>query len=374
MTSGDERADAEERVEDEAVPFFDPIREQAAQFDALRAAFERVLASGRFILGPEVEGCERELAAWLGVRHVVGLSSGTDALLVGLMALGVGPGDEVVTTPFTFFATAGAVVRLGARPVFADIDPATFQLDPDAAVAAIAPRTRAVIPVHLFGAPCPMPAVPEGVAVLEDAAQAIGAAPLRGHAGTLSFFPAKNLGALGDGGALYTDDDVLADRVRVLRVHGARPKYRHHLVGGNFRLDALQAAFLRVKLPSLRRAIEARRRHAAIYREALGDVAEVQLPAEVAGHTYNQFVVRARDRDRLRRALAERGVSTAVYYPEPLHLQPCFADLGYRPGALPHAEQACREVLALPVAPALTDSEIRRVAEAIRAFYGHRTP
>ncbi len=374
VTPRDEGIGAEERAEDEAVPFFDPVREQAEQLEALRAAFERVLASGMFILGPEVEAFERELAEWLGVRHVVGLSSGTDALLVGLMALGVGPGDEVVTTPFTFFATAGAVVRLGARPVFADIDPDTFQLDPAAAAAAVGTRTRALIPVHLFGAPCLVPRVPEGVAVLEDAAQAIGAAPLGGIAGTLSFFPAKNLGALGDGGALYTDDDALAERVRVLRVHGAKPKYHHHLVGGNFRLDALQAAFLRVKLPSLRRAIEARRQHAAIYREVLWDVPEVRLPPDVAGHTYNQFVVRARDRDGLRRFLSERGLATAVYYPEPLHLQPCFADLGYRPGSLPHAEQACREVLALPVAPALTDAEILRVAEAIRVFYGHRTP
>ncbi len=352
------------------IPFFDSVREHAPIRDDLEAAFHRVLASGRFVLGSEVSAFERELARWLGVRRVVGLSSGTDALLVGLMALGVGAGDEVVTTPFTFFATAGAIVRLGARPVFVDIAAEGFHLDPEAASASVGPRTRALIPVHLFGEPCPVPPVPDRVAVVEDAAQAIGAAPLRGVAGVLSFFPAKNLGALGDGGALYTDDVALAERVEMLRVHGARPKYWHHRVGGNFRLDAIQAAWLRVKLPRLHEQLNARRRHAAIYREMLSDLPELRLPRDAPGHTYNQFVVRTEARDRLRDALEARGIGTAVYYPRPLHLQPCFADLGHREGAFPRAERACREVLALPIAPALREEEVRRVAEAIRDFYG----
>ncbi len=360
----------QETREEHPVPFFDPVREHASMRSAFEAAFRRVLDSGRFVLGPEVASFERELAEWLGVRQVVGLSSGTDALLVGLMALGVGPGDEVVTSPFTFFATAGAIARVGARPVFVDIEEDGFLMDPEAAAAAVGPRTRVVIPVHLFGAPCSVPSLPREVAVLEDAAQAIGAAPLSGAAAVLSFFPAKNLGALGDGGALYTDDEALADRVRMLRVHGARPKYLHHHIGGNFRLDELQAAMLRVKLGALRGAIGARRRHAAVYREMLADVPYIRLPPDDPRHTYNQFVVRAEARDRLRAALTERRIGTAVYYPKPLHLQPCFADLGYREGAFPRAERACDEVLALPVAPSLRGEEVRRVAEAIRAFYG----
>ncbi len=369
------------------IPLQDLDRIHAPLRPRLLERIEAVLASNRFILGQEVEAFERELAEACGVDHAVAVSSGTDALLVTLMALDVGPGDEVVTTPFTFVSTAEVVHRVGARIVFADVDPATCNLDPASAVRALSPRTRAVIPVHLFGQCAHMDVLAEacaqrGAVLVEDAAQAIGARDATGRrvgqvgeAACLSFFPAKNLGAFGDAGAVLTRDATLAGRVRQLRVHGAVARYRYAHVGGNFRMDALQAAILRVKLEHLDEWTAARRRAAAYYRallDAAGLVPRwVQPLADESrgGHVYNQFVVRAAGRDALRSALGARGIHTAVYYPEPLHLQPCFAYLGHRPGDLPHAERAAREVVALPLFPGIERAEQERVVEAMAAFY-----
>ena len=353
-----------------------PLVDVAAEVRALRpeidAAVARVLDSAHFINGPEVSALEDALAPVAGARFAVGVSSGTDALLVALMAMDIGPGDEVVTTPFSFFATAGAIVRLGARPVFVDVEEASLNLDPAAAAAACTARTRAILPVHLYGRPATLPPVAERVAVIEDAAQSLGAAPLAGTCQAVSFFPTKNLGGIGDGGAVLTSDADLADRVRVLRNHGARPKYVHALVGGNFRLDALQAAVLRVKLPHLGRWCQARRDNAARYRELFAAAQvppELCLPEDVPAHVYNQFVIRAPRRDALRDFLAAAGVATEVYYPVPFHLQRCFAHLGYEEGAFPVAEAAAREVLALPIFPSLSAAQQAYVVDRVAAFY-----
>jgi len=369
-----------------------PLLDLKAQYRALKPALDRamleVAESQRLILGPHVEAFERALAEYCRCRYALGVSSGTDALLLALMAAGVGPGDEVITTPFTFFATAGSVVRLGARPVFVDICPDTFNLDPSRLEAAVTPRTRAVIPVHLYGQCAPMGPVMEvarrhGLAVIEDAAQAIGAEDALGRAcsigqmGCLSFYPTKNLGAFGQGGAVTTDDEALYGRLRSLREHGACETYLHEEVGGNFRLDAIQGAVLAVKLEHLDAWTAARRRHAAEYErlfraEGLAD-GPIALPTvSQPRHVFNQYTIRAEDRDALRAHLAEAGVGTGVYYPLPLHLQPCFKDLGYRPGDLPEAERASREVLSLPVYPELTDAQIRHVVEATARFYAKR--
>lgn len=351
------------------VPLFDMAAELAAVRAEVEAAIARVLDGGVFINGPEVAAFERELAAATGAARAVGTGSGTDALLAILMALEVGPGDEVVTTPFTFFATAGGPARLGARVVFADIDDATLCLDPRAALAACGDRTRGVITVHLFGQPCPAP--PVACPVIEDAAQALGA-PLGGRAAALSFFPTKNVGALGDAGAVVTSDPALADRIALLRSHGARPKYHHVAIGGNFRLDELQAAVLRAKLGHLAAWTAARRAHADRYRALFAAARvppELRLPPAHAAHVYHQFVIRAPRRDALREHLAAAGVGTEVYYPAPLHLQPCFASLGYRAGSLPVSERACREVLALPIHPALPAAAQAHVVDAIARFY-----
>jgi dTDP-4-amino-4,6-dideoxygalactose transaminase len=276
----------------------------------------------------------------------------------------------VITTPLTFFATAGCVARLGAKVVFADIDPDTLTLDPRAALSACGSATKAVLPVHLFGRHAELPATT--VPIIEDAAQSIGAGPVRGTAAALSFFPTKNLGAIGDAGAVLTTSPELADRIALLRSHGARPKYHHAVLGGNFRLDALQAAILRAKLPHLARWTATRRGHAAHYRELCAAAqlpAELRLPAPVAHHVYHQFVIRAPRRDALRDHLRAAGVDTEIYYPSPLHLQPCFADLGYRAGSLPHAEAACADVLALPIHPALSSDARAYVVDQIAAFY-----
>ena len=362
------------------IPLLD-LRRGGAELDAeLEAAFARVLRSGVYILGPEVEAFERECAAQLGVEHAIGVSSGTDALLVVLMALGVGPGDEVVCPTYTFFATAGAVARLGARPVFVDSDE-SFDLDPAKLDRAIGPHTKAILPVHLFGQLCDMRAIGDaasrrGVPVVEDAAQAIGAerdglrAGATGAAGCFSFFPSKNLGALGDAGLVTTNDTALAKRVRSLRVHGGEPKYFHELVGGNFRLDALQAALLRVKLPRLQTAIEARRAHARAYSEALATLDGVAVPPAFGRHVFHQYVVRLRDeaaRDRAQRILREQGIGTAVYYPLPLHMQRCFSELGHGAGDFPVAERLARTSLALPMFPELTAEERAAVVEALAA-------
>ena len=351
-----------------------PLLDLGAQNRPLRAeimeAIARVVDGGKFILGPEVERFEAAVGAAIGAKHVIGVSSGTDALLVALMALDVGRDHTVITTPFSFFATAGAISRLGARPVFVDIDPATFNLDPVAAAAAVDRTTKAIIPVHLFGRAADKPDTT--VPVLEDAAQSIGASKLTGLAGCLSFFPSKNLGAFGDGGAVYTNDAQFADRVSLLRTHGGRPKYYHQVIGGNFRLDALQAAVLMVKLPHLAGWTAARRANADRYRAlfAASKVpAELILPSDAPGHIYNQFTVRAPRRDALRAHLTSAGIGTEIYYPVPFHVQPCFADLGYKPGAFPHSERAAAEALALPIYPELTEAQQAYVVGKIAEFY-----
>ncbi len=360
----------------ERIPFLDLGAQHLPLGDDLRAAAARVLASGKFILGPEVVAFERELAVQLGVAEAVGLSSGTDALTALLMAASVGPGDEVVTTPYSFVATVESIVRLGARPVFADIDPGTMNIDPAAAVKRIGARSKAVLVVHLFGraacagplrAACSAARIP----LLEDGAQAIGASEVGGGWGAaLSFFPSKNLGGFGDGGAVTTDDAALAAQVRALRNHGAAQKLQHERIGGNFRLDELQAALLRVKLPHLSRWTAERRGLAALYRERLAGL-PIGLPPPDAGCVWNQFVIRvpAARRDSLRRHLEERGIASAVYYPIPLHLQPALAFLGHRAGDFPNAERAAQESLALPIFPGLTDGDLSRVAEALGDFF-----
>jgi dTDP-4-amino-4,6-dideoxygalactose transaminase len=361
------------------VPLLDLQEQYRPIRDDLIAALIRVADTQRFIGGPEVEALERELAAFIGVRHAIGVSSGTDALLVSLMALGIGPGDEVVTTPFSFFATAGSIVRLGAVPVFVDVDPGTLNIDASAVAAAITPRTRAIMPVHLYGLCADMQPLLEaaaraGVPVTEDAAQAIGAsygdrqAGAMGAVGCFSFFPSKNLGAFGDAGLVTTDDDRLAHDVRLLRDHGAEPKYFHKRVGGNFRLDALQAAVLRVKLPHLAAWTAARRanadRYDRLFRERRLDV-RVPIRPDGRGHIFNQYVIRVPNRDEVRASLERAGIGTEIYYPVPFHLQECFAPLGYRQGAFPAAEAAAREVLALPVYPGLTEMQQRSVVDAL---------
>jgi len=364
-----------------------PLLDLTAQYSAvrweIRTAIERVCDTQNFILGPEVAAFEQEIAAFCGAGHAVGVSSGTDALLVALMAAGVGAGDEVVTTSFTFFATAGVIARLGARPVFVDIEAGGFNLDPEEVVGRIGPRTKAILPVHLFGRCAGMDALIEnalrhGCAVIEDAAQALGArdyhgrsAGTSGHIGCFSFFPSKNLGAFGDAGMAVTSDAKLADTLRVLRVHGGKPKYHHRLIGGNFRLDALQAAVLRVKLKYLPLWIEARRRNAARYRELFSQagLSAVVLPQDSPGHIYNQFVIRCAGRNELQTFLRRQGVETEIYYPVPLHLQECFADLGYRRGQFPRAEAAAEQVLALPIYPELREDQQSYVVDRVRDFY-----
>ena len=364
-----------------------PLLDLKAQYETIREEIQetilRVCSSQRFILGPEVAELEKEIAAYTGARFAIGVSSGTDALLASLMALEIGPGDEVVTTAYSFFATAGVISRVGARPVFVDIEPHGFNMDPVAAAARMNPRTRAIMPVHLFGRCMDLDPILElarerGVAVVEDAAQSFGAADTRGRsagtvgsAGCFSFYPSKNLGAFGDGGMVITDDEELARRMRMLRVHGEAPKYHHRLVGGNFRLDSLQAAVLRVKLKYIGEWTDARRANAGRYRELLAAAESPErlvLPEDCPGHAYNQFVVCSPERDRLRSFLEDRGVATEIYYPLPLHLQECFGSLGYGQGDFPAAEEAARSSLALPIYPELTLAQQQYVCTQIRRF------
>jgi dTDP-4-amino-4,6-dideoxygalactose transaminase len=339
----------------------------------------RVLDSQRFVLGPEVEALERELAHYCGAQFAIGCANGTDALFLALLALDIGPGDRVLTTPYTFFATAGAISRAGAVPVFADIDPATYNLDPslvDAALRKSGP-IRALLPVHLYGGAADMdPLLALEIPVIEDAAQAIGAdykgrrAGSLGKIGCFSFYPTKNLGAAGDGGLLTTSDPELASKLKALREHGGRTRYLHDWIGINSRLDAVQAAILRVKAKYLDGWSDARFRNAALYRELLQGAA-VELPRTAlyqTRHIYNQFVIRSAERDRLRQFLAERGIGTEIYYPLPLHLQKCYQGLGYREGDFPESEKAARETLALPIYPELTREQIEYVAHSIRSF------
>ena len=346
-----------------------------------------VVDSGRFILGDEVRLLEEEVAACCGASHAVGCASGSDALYLALRAVGVGPGDRVVTPAFTFFATAGSISRTGAEPVFVDIDPETYTLDPAALAEALVRQqpVRAVIPVHLYGGSVDMDPIISlakeyGCAVIEDGAQAIGAEykgrPVNaiGAAGGISFFPTKNLGGIGDGGMVITNDPELAETVRLLRVHGSRDKYRHELIGVNSRLDALQAAALRVKLPHLDAWTRRRQENAAAYCELLGDAGlPISLPRPACyqtRHVYNQFVIRCPRRNQLKDYLRDHGIDSEIYYPIPLHRQPCYAPLGYQAGDFPESEKAAGEVLALPVHPVLAIADIGYVCQAIRTFYG----
>jgi dTDP-4-amino-4,6-dideoxygalactose transaminase len=366
-----------------------PFLDLKAQFSGIREeiieAVVRVLDSQHFVLGPEVEALEREIAGYLNTRFAVACASGSDALLLALMALDVRPRDEVITTPFTFGATAGSIARLGARPVFVDINPDTFNIDERQIEAAITPKTRAILPVHLFGLSAQMHAIlslakDRRLAVIEDAAQAIGARwneqPVGslGTFGCFSFFPSKNLGGAGDGGMISTNDAELAQRLKILRVHGTKKKYSYDLLGMNSRLDALQAAILRVKLPYLSDWAEVRRRNAQRYEELFsqfGLADTVRLPATPATsvHVFNQYSVRVPRRDELQRYMKDQGIPTEIYYPSPLHLQPAFANLGYHAGDFPKAEAACADVLALPIYPELTEEQQRAVVSAISEFY-----
>jgi dTDP-4-amino-4,6-dideoxygalactose transaminase len=384
-----------------------PLLDLKAQYLAIKsevdAAVAEVLASQHFILGPKVEECEKAIARYCGCSHAVGVSSGSDALLACLMAENIGPRDEVITTPYTFFATVGAIVRLGATPVFVDIDPVTYNLDPSGVRSKITKRTRALIPVHLYGQMADMEAMVPiaeeyGLIVIEDAAQAIGAehrgrrAGSIGHYGCFSFFPSKNLGAAGDGGMIVTNDTERAEKLKCLRSHGSKPKYHHKIVGGNFRLDAIQAAVISAKLPHLDQWSAARQQNAKQYNRLFAEsglevvyssspCASHPLPAGSTGphvilprvttdrHIFNQYVIRVRQRDDLKIVLQKRGVETEVYYPVPIHLQECFANLDYAAGAFPQSECMANETLALPVHPELTEPQASYVVDCIREFY-----
>jgi len=362
------------------VPLLDLKAQYARIRDQARRVVDQVMDSQYFILGPEVEAFEDELAAYVGAKRAIGCASGTDAILLALMALGVGPGDEVITTPFTFFATGGCISRLGARPVFVDIEEDTFNIDPACVKQAITATTKAIIPVHLFGQCADMDPIVEAagdIPVVEDAAQALSAEYKGRKAGTLgtiacfSFFPSKNLGGFGDGGIVTTDDDALADQVRILRVHGARQKYYHDVVGLNSRLDALQAAVLRVKLPHLDGWSDARAANARRYDELFAGANVVTPVAKpYARHVYNQYTIRVQRRDELQAHLKERDIGCAIYYPVPLHLQNCYAYLGHNEGDLPVAERASKEVISLPVYPELSDEMARYVADSVRELTG----
>lgn len=364
------------------VPLLDLKAQSAPIRKEIEAAVLQVLDSHQFILGPAVASFEKAVAAYVGTPGAVGVANGSDALVLALQAHDVKAGDEVVTTPFTFFATAGAIARLGAKAVFVDVDEKTFNIDPNAAVAAIGPKTRAMLPVHLFGRCAEVEmlvaaARPKGIKVIEDAAQAIGSerkgvrAGMLADGATFSFFPSKNLGGAGDGGLCAGPDTAWMERIRKLRVHGGAKQYHHEEVGMNSRLDSLQAAILEVKLRHLDGWTEGRRRNADLYRSLLADVSEVVLPSDDPDgrHIYNQFTILADHRDALKEHLAKEGIGNAIYYPVPLHLQNCFADLGYRKGQLPIAERLAEKALSLPIYGELTEAQIERVASAVRDFY-----
>ncbi len=365
------------------VPFFDLRRQYQQLRDDIDDAVADVLATQHCIGGPHVERLEERLAKRVGTEHAIGVSSGSDALLVSLMALDIGPGDEVVTTPFTFFSPVEAILRLGARPVFVDIDPATFNLDASRLEAAITERTRAILPVHLFGQICDMTTICDvaddhDLAVVEDMAQAIDArhrnrrAGSWGTTGCVSFYPTKNLGGAGDGGMVFCDDSELAARIRRLGRHGAQPKYHHLEVGGNFRLDAIQAAILNVKLEYLDRWTKRRRQHAAAYDAAFESVPDVAVPtvADANESVYNQYTITVSERDKLIDELDGYGVGTNIYYPEPLHTQPALNGCLTGAGDFPIAEQTCEQVVSLPVFPELTDDERRRVVDGVIGVFG----
>ena len=357
------------------IPHVDVRAQYAPLLDELKERVGAVIESGRFILGPEVRAFEQEAAEYLGVGDAIGVANGTDALVLVLDALGVGPGDEVVCPAFTFFATAEAVSRVGATPVFCDVDPATLNLDPADAADRTTARTKAILAVHLFGRPAALAELPGGVPIVEDAAQAFGArvggvrAGAVGAASTFSFFPTKNLFGLGDGGLVATSDHRLADQVRLLRFHGSRDKERFDAVGYNSRLDEIQAAALRLFLSHVDRWNDARREAAARY-AALGLGELVELPEDEPGHVYHMYVVRSPERDRLAGALRAAGIGCATYYTTPLHLQPVYGALGYRPGSLPESERAGRETIALPLWAGIAVEQQERVVETIRSAVG----
>ncbi|MEM7437280.1 MAG: DegT/DnrJ/EryC1/StrS family aminotransferase [Myxococcota bacterium] len=373
-------------VADEPIPMLDVAAQNGPLTEALVAKAAEVIRSGRFILGPEVDAFEREVADYLGVGHAIGVSSGTDALMVALMSLGIGHGDEVITTTFSFFATAGCIARVGATPVFVDIRSDTYNLDVAAVERAITPKTKAILPVHLFGQACDMKRLREiadshQLWLIEDAAQAIGTqSPIGpvgglGHYGCFSFFPSKNLGGFGDAGLVTTNDESLAEKARVIRAHGSKPKYYHHVVGGNFRIDALQAALLRIKLPALAGWTEGRRHNADVYDDAFSkaglDPTRLQTPfRRFEGHIFNQYVIRTSERDELQLHLTDCQIASAIYYPVPLHRQACFSTLGYEAGSLPVAEKASEEVLALPIFAGLGEARQKRIIDAVTTFLG----
>jgi dTDP-4-amino-4,6-dideoxygalactose transaminase len=379
-----------------------PLLDLKAQYAAIKSEVDRavmeVMESQHFILGPQVQECERAIAAYSRCAHGVGVSSGTDALLICLMAEGIGAGDEVITTPYTFFATAGAIARVGAKPVFVDIEPATYNLNPAQIVSKITARTRAIIPVHLYGQMADMDAIMEvagkhKLIVIEDAAQAIGAernsrrAGSIGHYGCFSFFPSKNLGAAGDAGMVVTNDVQRAENLVRFRAHGSKPKYYHKVIGGNFRLDTLQAAVVTAKLKHLDDWTNGRQRNAERYhrlfensglrvaessRYSKNGAPDLFLPTvEANRHIFNQYIIRTSRRDQLKAALQEKGVGSEIYYPVPMHLQDCFASLGHKTGAFPESESAARETLALPIYPELTDQQAEYVVQCICDFFSN---
>ena len=386
-----------------------PLLQLEAQYKSIKgevdAAIAEVLKSQHFILGPKVQECEGAIAQYSNCKYGIGVSSGTDALLLCLMAEGIGPGDEVITTPYTFFATAGCIARAGATPVFVDIDPASYNIDPAQIAAKVTPRTKAIIPVHLYGQMADMDPImalasEHRLVVIEDAAQAIGAeyrqrrAGAIGKYGCFSFFPSKNLGAFGDGGMVVTNDKDTAEKLACLRAHGSKPKYYHKFIGGNFRLDAIQAAVVTAKLKYLDGWTKARQtnadRYTALFKASglkvgysdeaqnrggkpfsSASVPDVILPAtKTDRHIFNQYVIRVEDRDQLKTALQNAGIATEVYYPVPMHLQECFSYLGYREGSFPQSEAAAKETLALPVYPELSESEAAYVVESIKGYFG----
>jgi len=368
------------------VPMLDLVAQYQAIKDEVVPAMMKVIESQQFIMGPSIPQLETEVAKLSHAKHGIGCASGTDALLLPLKALNLKPGDEVITTPFTFFATAGTIHNAGGIPVFVDIQPDTFNIDPAAVKRAITPRTRAIVPVHLYGQMADMLelmaiAKSRGLKLIEDAAQAIGARRkidgewrVAGELGWVtgySFFPSKNLGAWGDGGMMVTSDDAAADRLKKLRLHGGAKQYHHDEVGTNSRLDTLQAAVLLAKLPHLTQWSASRREHAAYYTKAFAEIPQVKPPAvdPANEHIFHQYTLRAERRDALQAHLKKEGIGHAIYYPVPLHRQPCFADLGYKDGSLPQAEQASREVISLPIYPELTRAQLDRVIDAIRGFY-----
>ncbi len=364
-----------------AVPLIDITRQYVPIRDEIDRAVKNVIDHAGFILGPEVKAFEAEIASYCNVKHAVGVASGTDALLLALRACGVGPGTEVITSAFSFFASAGVISRLCAKPVFVDIDPDTYNMDPARIEAVITDRTKVIMPIHLFGQCADMDPIIEiakkhNIKVIEDAAQAIGSkygnrmAGSLGDAGCFSFFPTKNLGCAGDGGMIVTDDDRLADMMRVLRVHGGRTDYHHEIVGYNSRLDTLQAAILSVKLPHLAAWTEARRANAARYDDAFANV-PVTTPAakEWAYHIYNQYTLAVDDREPFMKWLGEKKIGHKVYYPVPFHMQQCFADLKYSPGDMPHSEKAAASVVSIPVFGEMTDTERDEVIDAITGYF-----